>query len=111
VVTILIERWRPQPLAWVHRAEARAIGAELRAAGKPVRFAQFDGDRAPNHESGILLLRVSDPVMLRAVDAPLVGPASAVAASFAAAGMTRQAQLRQLLRPRVPHVQPEARSA
>ena len=67
LITILVERWRAHPLAWIHRAEARAIGAELRAAGKAVRFAIFED--GSTHEHGTLLVRVSDAVMLRAADA------------------------------------------
>ena len=67
MITILIEQWRAHPLAWIHRVEARRVAAELCAAGETVRISRFDGD-AP-HEHGILLIRVSDPVMLRAVHA------------------------------------------
>src|SRR5260221_14165710 len=69
---VLREGWRPQPLAWLHRAEARAIAAEL---GLPVRT--FD-------EKAGGLLRLSDPVMLRATEAltragiPYIGPGAAV---------------------------------
>lgn len=63
-ITVLIEPWRAHPLTWIHRAEARAIAQELRAAGEIVRLA-VQGGRLPQ-VSGKLLLRLSDPAMLRA---------------------------------------------
>ena len=65
------EPWRAHPLAWIHRAEARAIAAELRA---PLRT--FDGQGG--------LLRLSDPVMLRVTETltragiPYIGPGAPV---------------------------------
>lgn len=64
MVTILIEPWRAHPLAWIHRAEARSIAAELRAAGEQVRIDSLGGE-VPQ-EADRLLVRVSDPVMLAA---------------------------------------------
>jgi hypothetical protein len=49
-------------------------------------------------------------VFLECDAAPLVGPASAFAASLAAAGMARDAQLHRLLRGRVAHSLRESRS-
>ena len=62
------EPWRADPLAWIHRVEARAIARELGASLKTYPF------------SGRVLLRLSDPVMRRAVkeiQAPYCGPGSA----------------------------------
>ena len=65
------EPWRAHPLAWIHRAEAHAIAAELRV---PLRT--FDGQGG--------LLRLSDPVMLRVTETltragiPYLGPGAAV---------------------------------
>ena len=63
-LTIVYERWRPDPLAWIHRFEARAMARELEAAGLRVRLACLD-ERAPDasHDAR-LLLRVSDGRML-----------------------------------------------
>lgn len=58
---------RLHPLAWIHRAEARAIAAELRTSGRDVEVEVFDEARLPSSAS--LLLRVSDPLMLRATRA------------------------------------------
>ena len=65
---MLREAWRPHPLAWLHRAEARGIAAEL-----DIPLSRYTG------KSGGLL-RLSDPVMLRATEAltragiPYIGP-------------------------------------
>jgi hypothetical protein len=62
-VTVLREPWRPHPLAWIHRAEARSIAGELMSAGHDVRLVscrERDGSAPP---AGLLLLRFSDPVM------------------------------------------------
>jgi D-alanine-D-alanine ligase-like ATP-grasp enzyme len=67
VIHVLYERWRPAPLAWIHRAEARSIAAELAQAGSPARLLRFDPCTSP--VDGPLLLRLSDPVMLEAVKA------------------------------------------
>ena len=61
------ERWRAHPLAWIHRAEARAIARELGAA--LVEYPDLPGERA--------LLRLSDPVMRRIIgeiQSPYYGP-------------------------------------
>jgi glutathione synthase/RimK-type ligase-like ATP-grasp enzyme len=65
-VTVLREAWRPHPLAWIHRAEAKAIADELRRAGRAVTLVDFREDAVSRLPSGSLLLRVSDPVMLHA---------------------------------------------
>jgi D-alanine-D-alanine ligase-like ATP-grasp enzyme len=64
---VLVDRWRFDPLAWLHRAEARAIVAEQRAAGRAVEVRSFDPDRLPRDAR--ILLRLSDPVMRDAVRA------------------------------------------
>ena len=66
-LTVLIDSWRADPLVWLHRAEARAIVAELRAAGRAVSVAAFDRNRLP--ETAPILLRLSDPVMVDAAQA------------------------------------------
>jgi D-alanine-D-alanine ligase-like ATP-grasp enzyme len=68
-IAVVMEPWRPRPLAWIHRGEARAIAAELRGAGRTVRTAVFRDDAIVRMPSGPRLLRLSDPVMLRASQA------------------------------------------
>jgi len=65
--TILIDPWRLDPLTWLHRAEARAILRELRAAGRAVEVSVFDRRALPR--GAWILLRLSDPVMVDAVHA------------------------------------------
>lgn len=64
---VLIDPWRVDALVWLHRAEARAIVRELRAAGHPVDVGAFDRGRLPR--AARILLRLSDPVMIDAVRA------------------------------------------
>jgi D-alanine-D-alanine ligase-like ATP-grasp enzyme len=67
---VVREAWRFDPLAWIHRAEARAIARELQAG-----IATY-----PELPRGRLLLRLSDPAMraaVRAIRAPYAGPGSA----------------------------------
>jgi len=66
-LTVLIDPWRAHPLAWLHRAEARAIIAELRTAGRAVEVRTFVREALP--QGGRILLRLSDPVMEDAVQA------------------------------------------
>jgi D-alanine-D-alanine ligase-like ATP-grasp enzyme len=72
---VLREPWRAHPLAWLHRAEARAIAAELGVA-----LQTF----ATGLRGGPFLLRLSDPVMLHATQAltragiAYAGPGAAV---------------------------------
>ena len=80
-ITVLIEPWRADPLAWIHRAEARAVARELRDSGAAAPLRLFRGaGRLDGLRQGPLLLRLSDPVMLAAVRAlahaaiPYVGP-------------------------------------
>ena len=65
-ITVLREAWRAHPLAWIHRFEARSIAGELRRAGRAVELRDFRVDAVASWPEGALLLRVSDPVMLRA---------------------------------------------
>ena len=77
---------RLHPLAWIHRAEARSIAAELRGAGCDVRVATFRADAAVLLPPGPVLLRLSVPVMLDAARTltaaaiPYVGPSAAAMA-------------------------------
>lgn len=79
-VTLLVEPWGAHPLAWIHRAEAWAIARELRDSGRVVKMLRFREAEIGTLRQGPLLLRVSDPVMLRAVRAldraaiPYIGP-------------------------------------
>ena len=83
-VTVLGESWHWHPLAWVHRAEARSFAEELRRAGYAVRLVRFRGDSVSGLPPGLLVLRVSDPVMLIAVQTltratrNFLGPGAAV---------------------------------
>lgn len=62
---VLHEAWRPHPLAWIHRAEARELASELGAVDLQVLLEEEISDLP----SQPLLLRVSDPVMRRATRA------------------------------------------
>jgi D-alanine-D-alanine ligase-like ATP-grasp enzyme len=83
-LTVVRESWRPHPLSWIHRAEARALTDELRRAGYTVASARFRNDAIFDLPSGPLLLRLSDPVMFAAVRAlgragrPFIGPRAAI---------------------------------
>jgi hypothetical protein len=66
-VVVVREPWRLHPLAWIHRAEARAIARELDAP-----MLEY-----PALPEGLALLRLSDPVMRIAVNeirSPYRGP-------------------------------------
>ena len=82
-VTVLRESWQPHPLAWIHRAEARFFAEELRRAGYAARLVRFRDDSISDLPSGLLVLRLSDPVMLAAVQTltraaiPFLGPSAA----------------------------------
>ena len=84
-VTVVIEPWRPRPLAWIHRGEARAVAGELRRAGHAVRELVLRAGAVADVPPGALL-RLSDPVMQAAADAlcragvPYLGPSAAVMA-------------------------------
>jgi D-alanine-D-alanine ligase-like ATP-grasp enzyme len=83
-VTVLRESWRLHPLAWIHRAEARSVAAELRRAGYRVQLVGFREDAVTGLPPGNLLVRVSDPMMFAVVQAlgragrRFCGPAAAV---------------------------------
>jgi D-alanine-D-alanine ligase-like ATP-grasp enzyme len=83
-VTVLHESWRFHPLALIHYAEACSVAAELRRAGYSVRLARFRDDSDWDLSREPLLLRLSDSVMLMAVQAltrmarPFFGPSAAV---------------------------------
>ncbi len=67
-IIVLREPWRLDPLAWIHRAEARAIARELQAP-----LLEYAGEPP----AGCVLLRLSDPFMRRVVGelhAPYRGP-------------------------------------
>lgn len=73
MIDILMDRWRAHRLAWIHRAEARTIAAELRTAGNAIGMLTWD-ERAiealyARRVGCTLLLRLSDPLMLQAVHA------------------------------------------
>jgi len=79
-ITILIDPPGPHPLAWIHRAEARAIARELRESARAVRLLPFPGQAIASGLQAPLLLRLSDPAMLAAVRClegagiPYIGP-------------------------------------
>lgn len=83
-IAIVYESWRPHPLAWIHRAEARAIAEDLRRAGHEVRVVRYRDDAISELPPESLLLRLSDPIMLAGVraltraDKPYLGPSAAV---------------------------------
>ena len=83
-VIVLRESWQPHPLTWIHRAEARFFAEELRRAGHTARLVRFRDDSVSDLPSGLLVLRLSDPVMLAAVQTltraarPFLGPSAAV---------------------------------
>jgi D-alanine-D-alanine ligase-like ATP-grasp enzyme len=85
-ITVLFEPWRAHPLAWIHRGEARAIAGELRRLGHEVDVLRYRDGAILNLSSGTLLLRLSDPVMLAAVQAltsarrSFIGPGAEVMA-------------------------------
>lgn len=85
-ITLLREPWRPHPLAWIHRGEARAIAGELRRAGHEVNVLRYRADSIPYLPAEMLLLRLSDPVMLAAAQAltsarrSFIGPSAEVMA-------------------------------
>lgn len=81
-VVVVRERWRPHPLAWIHRAEARSIVAELHDVGCDVRVELLRLDAVARLPTEPLLLRLSDPVMEEAAQAltaaaiPYIGPSA-----------------------------------
>jgi ATP-grasp domain len=83
-VIVLCDPWRAHLLAWIHRAEARSITAELRRTGRTVSLKAYGEKSNGLPPSEPPLLRVSDPVMLEAVRAltraslSYIGPSAAV---------------------------------
>jgi len=77
---VLHDAWRPHPLAWIHRREARQIARELSRSGHAVRRAAFGRSAIADSSAGRNVLRLSDPVMFEAVEAlssanvPYIGP-------------------------------------
>ena len=65
-ITVVHDSWRPRPLAWIHRAEARSVAEELRNAGYAIRLVRYRADEIAGLPSGPMLLRLSDPVMCTA---------------------------------------------
>jgi len=82
-ITVLIDPPWPNSLAWIHRAEARAIARELREPGRAVRLLPFHEGVIASLRRGPTLLRLSDPAMLAAVRVlaraavPYLGPGAA----------------------------------
>lgn len=81
VTFILVhDPWRPHPLAWIHRSEARRIAHELRRAGHRVRCAAFGRSTVDDEGAAQRILRLSDPAMFTAAEAlsaarvPYIGP-------------------------------------
>ena len=66
-ICVVAEAWRAHPLAWIHRAEAASVAAELRRAGHAVTLIRYRGPGP--FPPGTPLLRLSDPVMLQATRA------------------------------------------
>jgi D-alanine-D-alanine ligase-like ATP-grasp enzyme len=67
-IVVVREPWRFDLLAWIHRAEARAMARELQAT-----LVEYTGALPP----GLALLRLSDPFMRRVVgevNTPYRGP-------------------------------------
>lgn len=62
-LTVVYESWRPHPLAWIHRAEAGSIAAELRRAGHTIETVRLPTHSISSLGPEPLLLRLSDPVM------------------------------------------------
>jgi hypothetical protein len=140
-VVVIREPWRADPLAWIHRGEARAIARELGAPLPPAPFVL-----KPRRESDSIGVRIARRVphsmrdrqhlvqqriigcevtiavfhdrvgapleiclphgkpysflrkyLARPHRAPLVGPGSAFAESFCAAGIERPRQLEWLV--------------
>ena len=82
MIRVVYERWRPDPLAWIHRAEAHGIAVELENAGIPARQQGFNAGTTSSNEP--LLLRLSDPMMvdaartLTSASVRYIGPGAAV---------------------------------
>jgi hypothetical protein len=62
-LTVLRDRVRAHPLAWIHRAEASSIAQELGVHGYEPKLVAFDPMRVRTLAGERILLRLSDPVM------------------------------------------------
>jgi len=81
-IVVVHDAWRPHPLVWIHRAEARAIAEELRGVGHDVRRRRFDPLTVGDEGAGLRILRLSDPVMLRAIKAFAAAQMAYIGPSF-----------------------------
>jgi len=83
---VVYEPWRPDPLAWIHRGEARGLAAELHGAGHEIALHCLRRDMRPAAAGARLLLRLSDGVLLaatrslQAAGVAYLGPAAEVIA-------------------------------
>ena len=66
---VVHDAWRLHPLAWIHRSEARQIAWELRRNGHAVRRSSFGRSAIADSADDRRILRLSDPVMFKAVEA------------------------------------------
>ena len=66
---VVHDAWRLHPLAWIHRSEARQIAWELRRNGHAVRRSSFVVSAIAASGDDRRILRLSDPVMFKAVEA------------------------------------------
>ena len=116
-IVVVREPWRLDPLAWIHRAEARAVARELQVPLVLRKYLLRPG-RAPFADEALraVALRIGQVLgvdwaarvdfiveastgkawFLECDAAPLVGPDSAFAVSFSAAGVDRRRQLEWL---------------
>lgn len=68
-INVMHDSVRLDPLAWIHRREARSLTKELRRAGYAVQALRWTKERAAESIPGPLLLRLADPMMLSAAGA------------------------------------------
>lgn len=68
-ITVMHDALRLDPLAWIHRREARSFTEELRRAGYAVQALRWTKERAAESFPGPLVLRLADPMMLSAAGA------------------------------------------
>ncbi|MDH5535723.1 MAG: ATP-grasp domain-containing protein [Betaproteobacteria bacterium] len=79
---VLIDRLRVDPLAWIHRREARGIARELETGHHRVAVVTY-GQQTQARSEPRILLRLSDPVMREATaehvraNVPYAGPGAA----------------------------------
>jgi hypothetical protein len=84
-LTVLRDAPSASVLAWIHRAEARAIVRELALHGRDAALETYREHAPPADRAGGLLLRLSDPVMRAAARAltAVVGPPTATPLTLA----------------------------